>query len=224
MIPVVGMSPLSTVDWEGRLVATLFLQGCPLQCTYCHNADLIPFKKDMEPVHSWESIMDHMKKRRGLLDGIVFSGGDPCAHDLVPYARQIKDLGFEVGVHTSGVYPKRIIDLRSENLVDWIGLDFKSMPEDAESVTGRFTTFSKFESALPLVKDMSHEIRTTWHPSIMSFDAMIRMGKYLISQGEKEWVIQQARGDKYHWDSSSHADLEQITSNFDGSYLKLTVR
>src|SRR3954447_23836555 len=74
-LAVAGLTPLSTCDWPGQLVATVFLQGCPLACTYCHNPALIDPR--VPGTLPWTSVTDLLGRRQGLLDGVVFSGGEP---------------------------------------------------------------------------------------------------------------------------------------------------
>ena len=103
-LAVAGLTPLSTCDWPGQLVATVFLQGCPLACTYCHNPLLIdPRAPGTVP---WADVADLLERRRGLLDGVVFSGGEPTRqHALRAAMLEVRSLGYRVGLHTAGTYP-----------------------------------------------------------------------------------------------------------------------
>ncbi|NNH09134.1 radical SAM protein, partial [Cellulomonas fimi] len=89
-LAIAGLTPLSSCDWPGRLVATAFLQGCPWRCTYCHNAAILdPRTPGVVP---WSDVRDLLDRRRGLLDGVVFSGGEPTRQaGLVDAARQVRD-------------------------------------------------------------------------------------------------------------------------------------
>ena len=122
-LAIAGLVPLSTCDWPGKLVATVFLQGCPWQCTYCHNPDLIsPRTPGQVP---FERVRELLAKRRGLLDGVVFSGGEPTRQRALGSAmREVRELGFGVGLHTGGSYPARLREVIG--LVDWVGIDIKA--------------------------------------------------------------------------------------------------
>ena len=97
-----GVEPFTTVDFPGRLAAVLFCLGCPLRCPYCHNPELQDFKG--KPFISWEQFIEFLDSRKKLLDGIVFSGGEPLAQpDLYESMKTVKEMGFAVGLHTSGV-------------------------------------------------------------------------------------------------------------------------
>lgn len=125
-LAVGGYLPFTTIDFPGRLAAVVFLQGCPWRCPYCHNAQLQAFATPQEG--AWEAIRVKLKQRRGLLDGVVFSGGEPTAQKgLAGAMREVRDLGFAVGLHTSGAYPKALKELLP--LVEWVGLDVKAPPD-----------------------------------------------------------------------------------------------
>lgn len=125
---IAGLVPLSTVDWPDRLTATVFAQGCPWNCFYCHNQALIPVRTP--GAVAWGEVRDLLGRRRGLLDGVVFTGGEALRQDaLADAAREVIDMGFAVGLHTAGPYPRRLHDMVERGLVDWVGLDIKALPE-----------------------------------------------------------------------------------------------
>ncbi|MDO4259725.1 MAG: anaerobic ribonucleoside-triphosphate reductase activating protein [Actinomycetaceae bacterium] len=136
-LQIAGMVPLSTVDWPGRLAATLFCQGCPWACVYCHNhAILDPRTPGAVP---WSDVENLLARRHGLLDAVVFSGGEATRQQaLIPAARRVRDLGFAVGLHSAGIFPHRLEELLKQHLVDWIGLDIKALPgANYDEVTGQ---------------------------------------------------------------------------------------
>lgn len=98
---VAGLVKLSTTDWPGKLVAVVFLQGFPWRCTYCHNPALLDAKST--GAITWQEVLYFLGRRRGLLDGVVFSGGEPLLSPTLPKAMQdMAALGFEIGLHTGG--------------------------------------------------------------------------------------------------------------------------
>ena len=119
-----GFVPLSTVDWRGRAVCTVFLRGCPVRCTYCHNAGILTG----EDFRSVEEIAGMMRESLLLVSGVVFSGGEPTMQKdaLVALAREAKKMGLVVGVQTNGVYAGTLETLISEGLVDKVALDIKA--------------------------------------------------------------------------------------------------
>lgn len=132
-IAVGGFTPFTTIDYPGMLSAVVFCQGCPMACRYCFNSDLI--KRRNTGLISWEKILNFLDSRKGFLDAVVFSGGEPTQQTMLKSAiKQVKDIGFKVGLHTSGAYPKRL--RRIIDIVDWIGLDIKAVPDKYEDATG----------------------------------------------------------------------------------------
>ena len=128
-----GFVPFTATDYPDHLAAVVFCQGCPWRCVYCHNPHLLPARGEAQ--HPWVSIAAFLETRRGLLDAVVFSGGEPTFQDALPAAmRSVRDMGFKVGLHTAGIYPRKLAAVLP--LVDWIGIDVKAPFESYERVTG----------------------------------------------------------------------------------------
>ena len=109
-LQIAGLVPMSTVDWPGKFVASLFLQGCPWACPYCHNSAIIDPR--IPGVVAWSALEDLLARRRGLLDGVVFSGGEATRQIVLGAAMaRVRELGFGVGLHTAGPYPRRLEEL-----------------------------------------------------------------------------------------------------------------
>ena len=107
MIRVGGMTPLTSIDFPGGLAAVLFLQGCPWRCGYCHNPELLPARGPVEL--DWAQVTAFLQRRRGLLDAVVFSGGEPTAQAALPEAiARVKAMGYRIGLHSGGMYPARL--------------------------------------------------------------------------------------------------------------------
>ena len=105
------------------LAAVVFCQGCPWRCGYCHNPGLIPPQGEHEV--RWESVLEFLQRRRDLLDGVVFSGGEPTLQSGLDDAiRDVRALGFKIGLHTGGMYPQRLESILQR--VDWVGMDVKA--------------------------------------------------------------------------------------------------
>ena len=153
-LAIAGLVPLSAVDWPGRLVATVFCQGCPLRCPYCQNSSILdPTVPGAVP---WGDVEDLLSRRRGLLDGVVFTGGEALRQEAVLDAMaRVKAEGFMVGLHTAGVYPRRLEAALGH--VDWVGLDIKALPGDYPEAVG--APGGKAWRALELVMEASAEAR-----------------------------------------------------------------
>lgn len=119
-----GFVDLSTIDWPGRAVCTVFLRGCPLRCSYCHNA-AIQAGSDMREI---DEVIAKIDAARPLISGVIFSGGEPTLQrePLIALARAAKDRGLDVGIQTNGYFPDTIEALIEEGVLDRVALDFKS--------------------------------------------------------------------------------------------------
>lgn len=160
---IAGLVPLSSVDWPGHLVATVFCQGCPWRCPYCHNSDILDMRTP--GVVPFSRVVDLLDRRHGLLDGVVFSGGEACAQDaLVPAVREVRALGYAVGLHTSGAYPHRLFELADD--LDWVGLDLKAMPDNYAQVAGPAVSGEKAWASARILSGagIDTEVRVTVWP------------------------------------------------------------
>lgn len=185
-----GITPFSSVDFPGKLAAVLFCQGCPLRCPYCHNPHLQAF---VPGAITWPQTLDFLESRRGLLDAVVFSGGEPLAQaSLEPAMREVRALGFGIGLHTAGTHLARL--RRVLPLCDWIGLDIKAPRQRYRQVCGRAAAKGSF-SALALLRDagVDFEIRTTLDPGILTPDDVLCLAQELAGLGMARWVLQDCR-------------------------------
>ncbi|MNR89031.1 Pyruvate formate-lyase-activating enzyme [compost metagenome] len=181
-LTVGGLSPLSTCDWPGELVATVFCQGCPLSCRYCHNPDLIPPGLGAGP--GFGEVLGFLDARRGLLDGVVFSGGEPTLQRALPEAiYAVRERGFRVGLHTAGPYPDRLARLLPQ--LDWIGFDVKAPFADYARITGVPGSGERARRSLIEVarSGVAFEVRTTVHPLLTGPDDLARLDADLAALG-----------------------------------------
>jgi pyruvate formate lyase activating enzyme len=132
-----GFVPLSTVDWRGRSVCTVFLRGCPLQCSYCQNEAI----QTGEDFRTTDEVMEMIAGSAKFISGVVFSGGEPTLQKeaLIDLAARVRKAGLAVGVHTNGFYPETLRALISDRLVDKVALDYKTR---WEGFTKRWEGFS----------------------------------------------------------------------------------
>ncbi|MGC3872497.1 anaerobic ribonucleoside-triphosphate reductase activating protein [Halomonas sp. GXIMD04776] len=194
-LPVAGLTPMTTLDYPGHLACVVFLQGCPLRCGYCHNPQMLASRRS-EP-QEWLEIHEFLENRRGLLDGVVFSGGEPTQHaDLAPAMRDAKALGFKVGLHTAGIYPSRLETLLP--WLDWVGLDVKGHADDFERIAGRRRVWKRHAQSLALLLDsgIDLECRTTVHWRDFDLKAIERLALSLVDCGVRHYALQLARHDQ----------------------------
>lgn len=193
-----GRVPMSTVDWPGQLAAVLFLQGCPWRCTYCHNPDLQPACGDGRT--TWNDVESLLEQRVGLLDGVVFSGGEPTAQAaLVDAVLRTRELGFACALHTAGIYPARVARVLPH--LDWIALDIKTIPDEYDRLTRTPGSARRVEETLDLViaSGKPFECRTTVDWALLSPADLLRIGEGLAARGVKSFAVQVARATGPHY-------------------------
>jgi len=187
-----GLIPLSTCDWPGQLAATVFCQGCAWDCAYCHNPHLRPMQADAQ--ESWQEVFAFLKTRRGLLDAVVFSGGEPTLQPALLHAVEaVRGLGFRVGLHTAGMAPERFAPLLP--LVDWVGFDVKAPFDTYASITGVERSGDKARASLNmlLASGVPYEVRTTVHPALLTPADMLALRDQLLTLGVTHYAIQHFR-------------------------------
>jgi pyruvate formate lyase activating enzyme len=185
-----GVTPFSTIDYPGELSAVIFCQGCPWRCGYCQNGHLLR-RRPLEPVQ-WHDILSFLEQRQGLLGAVIFSGGEPTLQrGLAAAIHQIRALGFKVGLHTAGAYPRRLADLL--DWVDWVALDIKAPPALYDSLTGIPESGARaWQSARTIIASgIDHEFRTTVHPDILTLEALRQIVRELRALGAKRYRLQQ---------------------------------
>jgi pyruvate formate lyase activating enzyme len=182
-LPVGGLVPLSTLDWPDHLAAVVFLKGCPWACPYCHNPDL---QHGQGQPGGFERVLELLDRRRELLDGVVFSGGEPTRHpDLAVALGEVRALGFETGLHTGGAYPERLARLLEAGLVDWVGFDVKAPWGQYDRVTGRAGSGERARRSLELLvaSGVDYELRTTVDPRLLDGAAIESLAGELAGSG-----------------------------------------
>ncbi|WP_158613633.1 MULTISPECIES: anaerobic ribonucleoside-triphosphate reductase activating protein [Aquitalea] len=198
LLPLAGIEPFSSCDWPGRLVATVFVAGCPWRCGYCHNAAL---QARSAGVLDWPAVRAVLAQRVGFLDGVVFSGGEPTlAPQLAEWMQDARQLGMAIGLHTAGIYPQRLAAVAG--LVDWIGFDIKAAPGGVDVVSGvsgsEARMWQALDIALAMVSDSGAalECRTTLDPRVMTADSLFQLADTLQAKGVTHAALQQGRDGK----------------------------
>ena len=192
-IVVGGVEKFSAVDFPGVLSAVVFMQGCPWKCPFCHNASIREILK--ENSFSWEKFVDFLRKRVGRLDAVTFSGGEPLVQDCLSDAiKEVKDLGFKIGLHTGGYRPEHLAKVLP--LVDWVGLDIKAPFDEVkyQSIIG-VNHLKKVQESLDLLLKSGgdFECRTTCDPRFLSVDDLWSIAHTLKDKGVKKYFLQKYR-------------------------------
>ena len=187
-----GITPLTTIDFPGRLAAVVYCQGCPWRCGYCHNPELLD--ATVPAATPWPEVLAFLGKRRGLIDGVVFSGGEPTLQTGLPAAlTEVRAMGFATALHTGGMYPERLAAVLP--LLDWVGLDIKGPEHHYEAITGVPGSGARARQSLALLQAhaVAFECRTTWHEGLFSPQELQALGDTLADAGVRHWAVQVCR-------------------------------
>ena len=168
VLQIGGFVPFTTVDFPEKLSAVVFCQGCEWRCRYCHNTHLQDYRVKNSD-WQWGNVKKLLEVRRGFLEAVVFSGGEPTAQPAIVSAiQETKGMGYLVGLHSAGMFPDRLAHVLP--LVDWVGLDIKApLDERYETVTRRAGGHEDVSRSLDLLlaSGVAYELRTTVHPALV---------------------------------------------------------
>ncbi len=191
-VMVGGLEPLTLIDYPGKIASVLFLQGCNLRCRFCYNRSLLDFSNESSRM-GWESVINFLKDRQGFIEGVVFSGGEPCLQNSLPESiQEVKELGFSIALHTNGFYPEMVKCLIEDQLIDFVAIDYKANPKRFEEVAGINAEWEKFLETAKLVIEsgIDYEFRTTVHPDLLSDSDISEIADSLHSLNAKRFVLQ----------------------------------
>jgi pyruvate formate lyase activating enzyme len=182
------------VEWPERLAAVLFFQGCPWRCRYCHNARLVASRS--QTLMPWEEALAFLTQRRGFLDAVVFSGGEPLfqAH-LADAAREVRELGYDLALHTNGCHPQRLAELLASGLVQMVSMDIKAPFARYEQVTRKPGSGAAAARSLEVIlaAGVPYEFRTTYHSDLLSAHDLRTIAADLHDAGVQTYYLQAYR-------------------------------
>ena len=185
-----GVLKFSTLDYPGKLSAIAFCQGCSIRCVYCHNPDFQDVSKN--GAIEFQDFLRFLETRKGLLDAVVFSGGDPLLQpDLLESVMEVKKIGFLVGIHTAGVIPLALKKVLPE--LNWVGFDIKTSFENYEKITQVPNSGNLAKESLDILlkSGVDFEVRTTFDSRNILFEDLENIAKYLQINKIKKWVLQE---------------------------------
>jgi pyruvate formate lyase activating enzyme len=159
-----GLQKTSLIDFPGKISCIIFTQGCNLRCPYCHNPELVLPESFLPPLDMGE-IVSFLEKRKGYLDGVSITGGEPCLYGkgLLSFAKRLKKMGYLVKVDTNGTFPDVIKKAVEDKLFDYIAMDVKGPLERYEVVAGVKVDVKNIERSIDLIKNsgLGYEFKTT---------------------------------------------------------------
>jgi pyruvate formate lyase activating enzyme len=195
-LKIVGFSKTSLLDWDGHVVATIYLQGCNWRCLYCHNPDLVPFEPAYDQL-DFEDVAEYVRENSDFLDGVAISGGEPTVHpDLPILIAKIRDLGMKVKLDTNGSNPEMLEDLLGSGMLDYVAMDIKA------PLNEKYGEIVKVNADLDAVKrsilllmssDIDYEFRTTVVPFLLEEKDIESISAYI--GGAKKYALHQFKND-----------------------------
>lgn len=187
-----GLQKLTLLDYPGKVACTVFTAGCNFRCPFCHNASLVTKIAGGEAIPQ-EKVMDFLRKRKGILDGVCISGGEPLIHpDIEVFIREIKALGYEVKLDTNGSFPEILERLVRERLIDYVAMDIKNSQEHY----GRTAGLENFDLSgvkrsveFLLSGEIPYEFRTTVVREFHQRSDFASIGEWI--RGAERYFLQQ---------------------------------
>ena len=228
---IAGMQKLTLLDFPGVVACTLFTAGCNFRCPWCHNAGLVLPDEMSDRVLESEEVLSFLEKRKGVLDGVCVTGGEPLLQAELPdFLRRVKGLGYRVKLDTNGSFPERLEALVREALVDRVAMDIKNGPSRYAETVGRKNLDL---SAVTASKDfllsdpVDYEFRTTVVRGLHTEESLLEAADWIA--GAKQWFLQQFKdsgnlihgeGLSAYTDGEMRALLETVQKKFPAAQLR----
>lgn len=189
-----GFTKTSLVDWDGKIASVIFLPFCNFSCGFCHSSGLVKNPKKLSNI-SKSFIFAFLESKKGWIDGVVITGGEPTLHreELIKLVRKIKSLGFLVKLDSNGTNPGLLEKMIKENMVDYVAMDIKTSKEKYEKATSTKFDIKKINQSVKilLAGKVDYEFRTTVVPGLFEKEDIIKIGEWI--KGAKLYALQQFR-------------------------------
>ena len=185
-----GLQKMTLLDYPGKVACTVFLPGCNLRCPYCHNSSLVLPPK-IRDGFSLDQLLEFLQRRRGKLDGVCITGGEPTIHrDLPELIRKIRDLGFLIKLDTNGSNPGMLKQLAAQQMIDYVAMDIKNSPRLYGETCGGISFLDAVSESLAFLKQGSvdYELRTTVCKPLHTEQSMEELAIWI--QGARRYFLQ----------------------------------
>jgi pyruvate formate lyase activating enzyme len=189
---IAGFQKTSLIDYPDKIACTIFTHGCNFKCGFCHNPELViePLKGEI----SKKEILNFLKNRKGKLEGVCITGGEPLINLEKDFLREIKKQGFSIKIDTNGSFPEKLKELIEEKLIDFVAMDIKANRENYDKITNTNTEIKKIEeSILLLVSAPNYEFRTTVVGGLHNKENIEEIGIWLnslLGHKPKKFILQ----------------------------------
>ena len=212
-----GLQKMTLLDYPGKIACTVFLGGCNFRCPFCHNGELLDGSAEM--IMDEREFLSFLSKRKGLLDAVCISGGEPTLQPgLAALLEQIKAMGYLTKLDTNGSRPEVLKELVSRDLLDYVAMDIKNSPDLYGQTAGAPVQLQKIEESIRFLTEehLDYEFRTTVVAQLHDCASIARMGEWVaaLAQGKKikRWFVQPfADRDTVLFTGLSSPDDEQLS-------------
>ena len=188
---ICGLNKTTLLDYPGKVAATVFLGGCNFRCPFCHNSSLV-LHENQQPEISQEDVLNFLKKRRGILDGVCITGGEPTLQKALPdFLSQIKELGYHIKLDTNGSHPQIIKTLWESHLIDKVAMDIKTSKASYPLLTGLdYVNLEDICESIEFLMScgIDYEIRTTVVRELHQSKDFLSISQWLA--GAKAYYLQ----------------------------------
>ena len=188
---ICGLQKLALVDFPGKLAATVFTGGCNFRCPFCHNALLVT-QIDPNSELTTDEVLSFLKSRKGLLDGVVLTGGEPLLHnDVADFAREVRKMGYLFKLDTNGAFPEQLSSLLEAGLLDYVAMDIKNaLPKYAMTIGLDTFDTASIEYSVDILKHsgIQFEFRTTLVEQFHSSEDLYMIADWL--SGAPRYALQ----------------------------------
>lgn len=223
-----GFQKLTLVDYPGNTACIIFTQGCNFRCPFCHNSSLLTNKNNSNTINI-QTIFDYLDKRKGLIDGVCISGGEPLLHeDIGEFIKEIKEKGYKIKLDTNGSKPEILKKLLENNLIDYVAMDIKNSFDKYDLTAGATIDIENIKKSVELLKNsnIDYEFRTTISKELHSLDSIKKIVQYLGP--EVKYYIQNYRECetvlKRGLNSFSEEELTNIENALNKEYPNVFIR
>lgn len=211
-----GLEKLTLIDYPGELAAIVFTSGCNFRCHFCYNPMLVVPKG--HPLIEEGGLLDFLAERKGKIDGVVVTGGEPTMQpDLPEFLAKIKKLGYKIKLDTNGTNPEMLEKVISSGMVDYIAMDIKGPLDKYQEIVGVDVNLENVKKSIKIIVEsgLPHEFRTTLVPGLHKKEDIEKMGEMI--RGADKWFLQFFKSDTGLVDKSfeekpafTHAEMEEM--------------
>ena len=213
---IAGLQKSSLVDYPSKIAAVVFTLGCNFRCPYCHNPNILT-AVSTNRLFDEAAVFDFLKTRKGKLDAVVVSGGEPTLQKGLPeFFKKLKELGFLTKLDTNGSSPKMLEYLLKEELLDYVAMDIKAPIEKYKEIALVNIDTNNILKSIEILKNskIGYEFRTTTVKSQLSFEDFEKIGKMLC--GTENYYLQ-----KFKPDITLNPDFAKEKTYTDEEFLKI---